>query len=57
MVGSICMSKNIIIGIMGHDIFDFAIKDIAKLVYGIHFYILIVTKSVKLRTVHMIFGI
>ena len=30
---------------------------LTKFVYGIHFYILIVTKSVELGTVHMIFGI
>lgn len=51
------MSKHIIIRKMRHNVFYFAIKDIAEFIYGVHFYILIVTKSVKLGTVHMEFGI
>lgn len=49
--------KHIIIGIMRHNIFYAAIQDIAQFIYGIYFYILIVTKSVELGTIHMIFGI
>ena len=39
---------------MRHNIFYVAIQDIAQFIYGIHFYILIMAKSVQLGTVHMI---
>ena len=49
--------KLIIVGDVFHNILDFALKNIAKLIDGIDFYILIMSQAVDLGTIHIIVGV
>ena len=50
-------SKHIIIRIMRHNILNSALQDIAQLIYGVYFHVLVMPQPVQLGSVHMIPGI
>ena len=55
--GRDCGLKDVIIRVMCHNIFYSAIQDITELVYGIPFYVAVMSQPVQLRAVHTVSGI